>query len=180
MSQSKTYLKFKETRSQEDLETLNSYLKRLSEISDILNGDEDLDNETENKLYDEDDPHYDDMVNYSADMLWVYTYADKESLELDLMDILNQMDLLRGCDDQYFDYNVDEVDMVLYGATIIQEQEKYKPLIMQKFQHYKDNFDEEEHAEEIDYYLNFLEEPETLYTFTEKTINLFKSFIHEN
>lgn len=39
MSQSKTYLKFKETRSQEDLETLNSYLKRLSEISDILNGD---------------------------------------------------------------------------------------------------------------------------------------------
>ena len=35
-------------------------------------------------------------------------------------------------------------------------------------------------AEEIDYYLNFLEEPETLYTFTEKTINLFKSFIHEN
>lgn len=53
----------------------------------------------------EDDPHYDDMVNYSGDMLWVYTYADKESLELDLMDILNQMDLLRGCDDQYFDYN---------------------------------------------------------------------------
>lgn len=42
----------------------------------------------------EDDPHYDDMVNYSADMLWVYTYADKESLELDLMEILNQMDLL--------------------------------------------------------------------------------------
>lgn len=81
----------------------------------------------------EDDPHYDDMVNYSGDMLWVYTYADKESLELDLMDILNQMDLLRGCDDQYFDYNVDEVDMVLYGATIIQEQEKYKPLIMQKY-----------------------------------------------
>lgn len=55
MSQSKTYFKFKETRSQEDLETLNSYLKRLSEISDILNGDEDLDNETENKLYDEDE-----------------------------------------------------------------------------------------------------------------------------
>lgn len=55
MSQSKTYLKFKETRSQEDLETLNSYLKRLSEISDILKGDEDLDNETENKLYDEDE-----------------------------------------------------------------------------------------------------------------------------
>lgn len=35
-------------------------------------------------------------------------------------------------------------------------------------------------AEEIDYYLNFLEEPETLYTFTENTINFFKSFIHEN
>lgn len=62
MSQSKTYLKFKETRSQEDLETLNSYLKRLSEISDMLNGDEDLDNETENKLYDEDEDLTDKTV----------------------------------------------------------------------------------------------------------------------
>lgn len=103
--------------------------------------------------------------------------ADKESLELDLMEILNQMDLLRGCDDQYFDYNVDEVDMVLYGATLILEQEKYKPLIMEKFQYYKDDFNEEEHAEEIEYYLNFLEKPETLYTFTENTINFFKSLI---
>lgn len=126
---------------------------------------------------DEDDPHYADMVNNSSDMLWVYTYADKESLELDLMEILNQMDLLRGCDDQYFDYNVDEVDMVLYGATLILEQEKYKPLIMEKFQYYKDNFNEEEHAEEIDYYLNFLEEPETLYQGAEQTINLLKSLI---
>lgn len=33
------------------------------------------------------------------------------------------MDLLKGCDDQYFDYNVDELDMVLYGATLILEQE---------------------------------------------------------
>ena len=48
----------------------------------------------------EDDPHYEEISDYSLEMLWVYTYADKESLELDLMEILNQMDLLRGCDDQ--------------------------------------------------------------------------------
>lgn len=125
----------------------------------------------------EDDPHYEDIVNYSAGMLWVYTYADKESLELDLMEILNQMDLLRGCDDQYFDYNVDELDMVLYGATLILEQEKYKPLILAQLQYYQDCFDEEEHAEIIDYYIDLLEEPETLYENAEQTINLFKSFI---
>lgn len=125
----------------------------------------------------EDDPNYKEISDSSLEMLWVYTYADKESLELDLMEILNQMDLLRGGDDQYFDYNVDELDMVLYGATLIHEQEKYKPLIMEKFQYYKDNFNEEEHAEEIEYYLNFLEKPETLYTFTENTINFFKSLI---
>lgn len=124
MTPSKTYLKFQETRSKEDLDTLNGYLLRLQQISVILNGDTELSNEEENKLYDED-----------------------------------------------------EVDMVLYGATLILEQEKYRPLIMEKFQYYKDNFDEEEHAEEIDYYLNFLEEPETLYTFTENTINFFKSLI---
>lgn len=127
----------------------------------------------------EDDPHYEDIVN--AGILWVYTYADKESLELDLMEILNQMDLLRGCDDQYFDYNVDELDMVLYGATIILEQEKYKPLILQKLRDYQDyfdyNFDEEEHIEKIEYYTNFLEKPETLYYGAEQTINLFKSLI---
>ena len=86
-------------------------------------------------------------------------------------------DLTKGADDQYYDYNVDELDMVLYGATIILEQEKYKPLILQKLQDYQDNFDEEEHDEIIDYYINFLEKPETLYTFTEKIISLLKSFI---
>lgn len=124
----------------------------------------------------EDDPHYDDMVNNSSDMLWVYTYADKESLELDLMEILNQMDLLRGCDDQYFDYNIDELDMVLYGASIIQEQEKYRPLILQKLQDYVENFDEEEHAEFIDYYAEAQEE-DNLYKGAMLMINLLKSFI---
>lgn len=53
----------------------------------------------------EDDPNYEEISDFSLEMLWVYTYADKESLELDLMDILNQMDLLRGCDDKYPEYN---------------------------------------------------------------------------
>lgn len=123
----------------------------------------------------EDDPHYEDIVN--AGILWVYTYADKESLELDLMEILNQMDLLRGGDDQYFDYNIDELDMVLYGATLILEQEKYKPLILAQLQHYQDCFDEEEHAEIINYYINLLEEPETLYENAEQTINFLKTLI---
>lgn len=129
----------------------------------------------------EDDPNYEEISDFSLEMLWVYTYADKESLELDLMEILNQMDLLRGYDDQYYDYNVDELDMVLYGATIILEQEKYRPLIMEKLQDYQDyfyyKFEEGELIEILDYYIDFLEKPETLYTFTEKTINLLKSLI---
>ena len=126
---------------------------------------------------DEDDPNYEEISDFSLEMLWVYTYADKESLELDLMETLNQMDLLRGGDDQYFDYNVDELDMVLYGATLILEQEKYKPLILAQLQHYQDCFDEEEHAEIIDYYIDLLEEPETLYENAEQTINFLKTLI---
>lgn len=125
----------------------------------------------------EDDPNYKEISDSSLEMLWVYTYSDKKSLELDLMEILNQMDLLRGGDDQYFDYNVDELDMVLYGATLILEQEKYKPLILAQLQHYRDCFDEEEHAELIDYYIDLLEEPETLYENAEQNINLLKSLI---
>lgn len=126
---------------------------------------------------DKDDPNYEEISDFSLGMLWVYTYADKESLELDLMEILNQMDLLRGGDDQYFDYNVDELDMVLYGATLILEQEKYKPLILAQLQHYQDCFDEEKHAEIIDYYIYLLEKPGTLYENAEQTINFFKSLI---
>ena len=117
----------------------------------------------------EDDPNYKEISDSSLEMLWVYTYSDKKSL--------NQMDLLRGGDDQYFDYNVDELDMVLYGATLILEQEKYKPLILAQLQHYQDCFDEEEHAELIDYYIDLLEEPETLYENAEQNINLLKSLI---
>lgn len=67
----------------------------------------------------EDDPNYEEISASSLEMLWVYTYADKESLELDLMEILNQMDLLRGYDDQYFDYNVyllEEPETLYEGA----------------------------------------------------------------
>lgn len=67
--------------------------------------------------------------------------------------------------------------MVLYGATLILEQEKYKPLILAQLQHYRDCFDEEEHAELIDYYIDLLEEPETLYENAEQNINLLKSLI---
>lgn len=42
----------------------------------------------------EDDPHYEEILDYSLEMFWLYTYADKESLKLDLMEILNQMDLI--------------------------------------------------------------------------------------
>lgn len=126
---------------------------------------------------DEDDPNYEEISDSSLEMLWVYTYPDKESLELDLIEILNQMDLLRGYDDQYFDYNVDELDMVLYGATIILEQDRYKPLILAQLQHYQDCFNEEEHVEIIDYYIYLLEEPETLYEDAEQNINLLKSLI---
>lgn len=80
MSPSKTYLKFKETHSQEDLETLNSYLKRLSEISDILEGDEDLDNETENKLYDEDEDLTDKTVRLIFGDIF-FTFAGEYSLD---------------------------------------------------------------------------------------------------
>lgn len=47
MTPSKTYLKFQETRSKEDLDTLNGYLLRLQQISVILNGDTELSNEEE-------------------------------------------------------------------------------------------------------------------------------------
>lgn len=96
MVPSKIYLKFKETRSQEDLETLNSYLKRLSEISDILNGDEDLDDETENKLYDEDEDLTDKTVRLIfGDVFFVfageYNLDEYDSWEDTIEDLIEDL-----------------------------------------------------------------------------------------
>lgn len=49
--------------------------------------------------------------------------------------------------------------------------------IRRSFAYHYDQIQREIEAEEIEYYLNFLEKPETLYTFTENTINFFKSLI---
>lgn len=62
MTPSKTYLKFQETRSKEDLDTLNGYLLRLQQISVILNGDTELSDEEENKLYNEDETLTDEVL----------------------------------------------------------------------------------------------------------------------
>lgn len=52
-------------------------------------------------------------------------------------------------------------------------------MITEELKHTLDSLPSEipEQAREIEYYLNFLEKPETLYTFTENTINFFKSLI---
>lgn len=73
MTPSKTYLKFQETRSKEDLDTLNGYLLRLQQISVILNGDTELSNEEENKLYDEDEILTDKVLRLVfGDILFTY------------------------------------------------------------------------------------------------------------
>lgn len=65
MTPSKTYLKFQETRSKEDLDTLNKYLLRMQQISVILNGDTELTDEEENKLYDEEE--HAEFIDYYAE-----------------------------------------------------------------------------------------------------------------
>lgn len=69
--------------------------------------------------------------------------------------------------------------MTTLNSTSIIAQNPYHIISIQgqmPMSHAQNTYDFEI-AEEIDYYLNFLEEPETLYTFTENIISLFKSFI---
>ena len=125
----------------------------------------------------EDDPNYPIIEKLGFEYLWVYTYADKESMEKDLDHLINQMDLLEGGDDQYFDYSPDELNMVLYGATLLDKQRKYKPLILQKLQQYQEGFDEEEHIELHDHYIYLLNNPGDLYKEQEDQINQIKSMV---
>lgn len=69
--------------------------------------------------------------------------------------------------------------MTTLNSTSIIAQNPYHIISIQgqmPMSHAQNTYDFEI-AEEIDYYPNFLEEPETLYTFTENIISLFKSLI---
>lgn len=122
--------------------------------------------EFEINIEDEEDTNYVTLeINGLTGIFWIYAYNDKESLIKDLNAILDQMNLLAGGDDQYFDYNVDELDMVLYGASILgtDAMKEYRPRIMEKLRFYLDNYNEEEHCEYIEYYENLYKDPDNLY-----------------
>ena len=87
MTPSKTYLKFQETRSKEDLDTLNGYLLRLQQISVILNGDTELSNEEENKLYDEDETLTDKVLR----LLFGDTFDGYDSSEDTIQDLIEDL-----------------------------------------------------------------------------------------
>lgn len=116
-----------------------------------------------------EDPNHNLFKEQDLEYLWVYTYPNKESLEQDLKYLIDNLDLFSDDDP---DYTIDELDTILYGATIIKEQDKYKPLILQNLWDYQENY---EGDEPIDYYFNLIEDPKTLYQEAEQKINLIKS-----
>lgn len=97
MVPSKTYLKFKETRSQKDLDTLNKYLKRLGEISNKLNDNKlELSDEEESKLYDEDEDLTDKVLRLLfGDTFFIfiseYNLDGYESWEYTIEDLIEDL-----------------------------------------------------------------------------------------
>lgn len=91
MTPSKTYLKFQETRSKEDLDTLNGYLLRLQQISVILNGDTELSNEEKNKLYDEDETLTDKVLRLLFAFIAEYNLDGYDSWEDTIEDLIEDL-----------------------------------------------------------------------------------------
>lgn len=113
MVPSKTYLKFKETRSQEDLETLNKYLNRLNEISSKLNDDAlELSAEEENKLYDEDEDLTDKVLRLLfGDTFFIfiseYSLDEYDSWEDTVEDLMEDLCTHQETLEDQYDYFLD-------------------------------------------------------------------------
>lgn len=110
---------------------------------------------------DESDPNYRELDNNSLSMGFLYIYDNEEDLTTDLNNILLDLDLIEGCDDQYYDYNPDALEMVIYGAYVSGQTDNYAPLIRQKCQKYLTDFDalpEDEQPEFMDEYKNLATE----------------------
>lgn len=68
---------------------------------------------------------------------YIYIYQDRDALVQEIYRLVQELDLTKGSDDQYYDYNPDTYQMVITGAIYVGIWDDIKPLMEEKLRIYQ-------------------------------------------
>lgn len=68
---------------------------------------------------------------------YIYIYQDRDALVQEIYRLVQELDLTKGSDDQYYDYNPDTYQMVITGAIYVGIWDDIKSLMEEKLRIYQ-------------------------------------------
>lgn len=91
----------------------------------------------------------------STETYYLYIYESEESLTKDLQLQLSHLNLLEGNDDQFFDYNPDNLETLINGTKLLTNQNPKQEILLKLFKLIETFYEESDNEEMIDIYANF-------------------------
>lgn len=95
-----------------------------------------------------------------SELYYLYTYDSEELLIKDLLLQLSQLNLLEGNDDQFFDYNPDNLETIFNGSKLLTNKSQQQEILQKLAKLIETFYEESDNQEMIDiakFYLPILE-----------------------
>lgn len=86
---------------------------------------------------------------------YLYTYNSEELLIKDLLLQLSQLNLLEGNDDQFFDYNPDNLETIFNGSKLLTNKSQQQEILQKLAKLIETFYEESDNQEMIDIYAKF-------------------------
>lgn len=86
---------------------------------------------------------------------YLYTYDSEELLIKDLLLQLSQLNLLEGNDDQFFDYNPDNLETIFNGSKLLTNKSQQQEILQKLAKLIETFYKESDNQEMIDIYAKF-------------------------
>lgn len=86
---------------------------------------------------------------------YLYTYDSEELLIKDLLLQLSQLNLLEGNDDQFFDYNPDNLETIFNGSKLLTNKFQQQEILQKLAKLIETFYEESDNQEMIDIYAKF-------------------------
>ena len=86
---------------------------------------------------------------------YLYTYDSEELLIKDLLLQLSQLNLLEGNDDQFFDYNPDNLETIFNGSKLLTNKSQQQEILQKLAKLIETFYEESDNQEMIDIYAKF-------------------------
>lgn len=90
-----------------------------------------------------------------SESYYLYTYDSEELLTKDLLLQLSQLNLLEGNDDQFFDYNPDNLETIFNGSKLLTNKFQQQEILQKLAKLIETFYEESDNQEMIDIYAKF-------------------------